>query len=185
MSAQDDGPKDDSSSKITDNAESREEIDQDREAILARRKFMVLGALSGIALGAQACDTPVGRLIGLPSACLSPAPCLSVPERRHDVPTGVADAAEPAPMPCLEPVQVIPNELDVPVVPESYPHPCLSPPLPPVRDAGVRVRVPQPHPTACLRMRVMPHPPPLNPPCLTPARPCLNMLKPQDDEDES
>ncbi|MBL8678092.1 MAG: hypothetical protein JNK05_02960 [Myxococcales bacterium] len=80
--------------------------DEDREAILARRKRMVAAALSSIALGAAAVDCA-------PTACLSPRPpedaqsdsgtmaeaqaCLTAPLDRMDV-----DASEAGPSPCLD-----------------------------------------------------------------------------------
>jgi hypothetical protein len=82
--------------------------DQDRAAILARRKRFVAAALSSLSLGAAVADCA-------PTACLSPQPqdartqtdvasqaeaqaCLSV-ARDEGVPTDASD--DSAPMPCL------------------------------------------------------------------------------------
>lgn len=83
-----------------------ESRDEDREAILARRKRMVAAALSSIALGAAVADC-------VPTACLSPRPpedaqgdtgvmaeaqaCLTAPLDRVEM-----DASEAGPVPCLD-----------------------------------------------------------------------------------
>ncbi len=185
MSEQDEGPKDDLGRKNAVVAD--DEIDQDREAILARRKFLVLGAMSAIVVTGVACE-PIERIIGRPFACLEPTPmpCLSMrpipvsqipcltPVQQPEPDAGLAidplvDAGsvtvEPGPLACLT---------------LTAPHPCLSPPVPP-RDLHERRRS---RPQPCLSTTVeLPPPPP--PPCLTPVqrrdRPepmaCLNMLK--------
>lgn len=88
-----------------------EGADQDRAAILARRRRFVAAALSSLSLGAAVADCA-------PTACLSPLPqdaqsndvasqpeaqaCLSV-ARDEGVVTDASDASDDsAPMPCLD-----------------------------------------------------------------------------------
>lgn len=178
MSAQDEGPKDDSAGKNRPNASDAEDHDHDRDAILARRKFMVLGALSGVILSTEACDTSIGRMIGRPFACLEPVMIETLDASSLGPTTPMpclAYVPPPNPMPCLTPVA---EPVDVLVVqPPSMP--CLSvrPDWVEPTDAGVSTSVNRirnrPHP--CLSARIRPEGNPT---------PGLD-LKPTDPDDES
>jgi len=104
--------------------------DEDTQAILDRRRFLIESTLAGAGLGALAagCDTEK------PRPCLSiakePQPCLSVIKEPPKKP----DTATP-PQPCLSP----PPE----------PRPCLEVPAPPKKDAKAKVEWPK----ACLSVR--------------------------------
>jgi hypothetical protein len=131
----------------------------DRDAILARRRVFVTGALASLAM--SACDH-----LPNPFACLSP------------VAPAMLDASVPeiTPNPCLTPVWREPDAgvsahlINSPVDTQDdsgvTPGPCLRVASQPSGspDAGAR-------PRACLRM-VTPHP------CLTPVRHCLSPVRP-------
>jgi hypothetical protein len=157
-----------------------EDTDVDREAILARRKFLVMSALGGIALSTGACET-LERFRADPTPCLSPMPCLNVANPvTPDVPS--APMIEPQPMPCLsESPNPYPSDPDAAGAMSAQP--CLSlrhPPTEGAPDAGRHpmpqtcLRVSRPQPRTCLSM-LPPQPVPTS---------CLNVLKPEAPEDE-
>ncbi len=129
----------------------------DRDAILARRRVFVTGALASLAM--SACDH-----LPNPFACLSP------------VAPAMLDATVPeiTPNPCLTPVwpegdagahtvnPSVENQADSGVTPG----PCLRVASQPAESPDAA-----PRPRACLRM-VTPHP------CLTPLRHCLSPVRP-------
>lgn len=140
-----------SSSAEGDDAKRDDDLeqDEDRAAILQRRRKFVTAALGGLAMASSVL-----------ADCASPQPCLEYVENR-DVNGDRPDATfipDVGPQPCLSPVLDVPTidasdarpqpcldmAIDVPTV-DVLPQPCLSPPLPDVPDSDA---VPQP----CLRM---------------------------------
>ncbi|MEZ4408147.1 MAG: hypothetical protein R3A52_16970 [Polyangiales bacterium] len=138
-----------------------DEDDEDREAILARRKRFIASALAGLAMVSSAnCSTSQTCLrIALPedaqedvtdasdAADSTPQPCLSRPP--DDVPI-VTDAPDAGPQPCLTPPLDVPDVPEVPDTgpdaPDVGPQPCLTPPLdvPATPDAGDDDATPMP-----------------------------------------
>lgn len=131
-----------------------DEDDEDREAILARRKRFIASALAGLAMVSSAnCSTSQTCLsIAVPTdaqedvtdasdvADSTPQPCLSRPP--DDVPDA-GDAPDAGPQPCLTPPLDVPDVPDTgpdtgPDAPDVGPQPCLTPPLdvPVTPDAG-------------------------------------------------
>ena len=113
----------------TDDPNRREE---DTEAILHRRRFLIQSTLASAGLGAVVSGCQ-------PQVCLSVAP---PPE-----PQPCLDVEPPEPQPCLEVEPPRPQPcLSEPPAPEPRPEPCLKvvePPQPP----------PKPEPTVCLSIR--------------------------------
>ena len=125
------------------------EYDEDRAAILQRRRKFVTAALGGLAMAGSASVD-----------CGAPQPCLEIAQRQdaradaNDATSApdatsspdaalfdarTVDASDAQPQPCLDMAMI-----DVPTA-DVLPQPCLSPPLPDVPDNDA---VPQP----CLRM---------------------------------
>ncbi|MBC8874166.1 MAG: hypothetical protein H8E44_32405 [Planctomycetes bacterium] len=121
----------------SDDPKRREE---DTEAILHRRRFLIQSTLASAGLGAVVSGCQ-------PQACLSaaPDPCLSVAPEPEPQPC--LDVGPPEPQPCLEVEPPRPQPcLSEPPAPEPRPEPCLKvvePPQPP----------PKPEPTVCLSIR--------------------------------
>lgn len=90
------------------------ELDEDRAAILQRRRKFVTAALGGIAMATTVL-----------ADCSTPEPCLRMAQPT-DVPT--MDAADSQPQPCLSPVADVPTQDSVDAA-DSQPQPCLSPVL--------------------------------------------------------
>lgn len=88
--------------------------DEDRDAILARRRRFVSIALSGLATtGTLSCDDPPAPI---------PGPCLTAEDPAQTT-TPPVERPEPPAMPCLEPEVVD----EPPEPPRADPQPCLSP----------------------------------------------------------
>lgn len=129
--------------------------DEDRDAIILRRRRFVAAALSGIAVttGTACGDSHE------PTADAGPGVCLGAPFDAGPSDAGRPDAGPP-PMPCLEPPEPDAGaasdagaELDAGPridagrgVDAGEPKPCLSPPAPP-EDAGSDA---EPEPMPCL-----------------------------------
>lgn len=89
------------------------EAQEDTEAILSRRSFLIKSALSGAGVAATACGPKP-----------SPHPCLSEPPMRRD-----AAAARPRREIAVPPKTSRDAGAEAPLRPPK-PHPCLSPPKP-------------------------------------------------------
>ena len=141
--------------------------DEDREAILARRKRFIASALAGLAMVSSAnCSTS--------QTCLS----IALPEDAQEDVTDASDAADApdtTPQPCLSlPIDAGPD------VPDAGPQPCLTPPLdvPDVPDTGPDA--PDVGPQPCLVPPLdVPHAPDTGPGDAgaedTPPTPCLSL----------
>ena len=166
-----------------------ERPDEDTQAILNRRRFLIASALAGAGLGAAAtgCDRDAQ-----PDICLKVAPRPRLTPKPPAKP-GTADRPEPKPAtaveprPCLEPVPP-----DRGHKPGTRPEVCLSVEIPPAPKPGPKVclklapRKPEPKP--CLTVPPRPTPKPGPRPCLsrpprpTPKpepRPCLSRPLPK------
>ncbi|HUT34348.1 MAG TPA: hypothetical protein VNE39_12755 [Planctomycetota bacterium] len=115
-------------------SEKRKQRDEDAQAILDRRRFLIESTLAGATLGALAagCDTD-------PQACLTP-PRPPKPKTAGEPPPPPKPTTSATPQPCLE---VAP-----PPKPKTgtAPQPCLSMPAP-----KVCVRM-APKPKVCLSL---------------------------------
>lgn len=174
---------------MADSDNSKKRPDEDTQAILDRRRFLIQSTLAtaGIVAGAggcrpepEVCLTPAPPE---PQVCLSvaaPEPCLDVSEPQEPpMPPDGSGGNQPEPETCLD--------VSVPQHPEPEPEVCLSlmedaPMLPPEPEVCLSVEAtPQPclsdvAPEVCLRVapkNITPNPEP----CLSP-QPCLSPPEP-------
>lgn len=130
--------RDDSKSGSSDKPGQRPLPERDREAILARRRFLVASALASVV--AAGCDKVL------------PQPCLEPPLATGDAATPTPCLSKPVPQPCLE-VAPPPESGDAgsdfaqppPDAEADKPRVCLRVAAP--RDAG-----PDPAPRPCLKV---------------------------------
>ena len=141
-------------------ANNRPRRDEDTEAILNRRRFLIESALAGAGLGAvlSGCEDETA-----PRACLSVAPppktCLQPPPESRP-----CLKIKPEPRQCLD---VIP---DPPTRKPTEPQVCLS-----VEISRPKTQPAASQPAGCLKVEVKPPKPPPRP-CLRP-RPCLSIRR--------
>jgi hypothetical protein len=133
----------------------RQHVDEDTEAILSRRRFLIQSTLATAGLGVAASGCK-------PEACLEPQVCLT-PAPPPDVqPQVCLDVVEPEPQVCLEE--------------EPEPQVCLS--VEPEPQVCLDVELPVPEPQVCLSEEPLPDvclsvpAPAPDPP---PADPCLSI----------